>query len=134
MPRGSLTFFFCVTVGVVTACPVSAQEVSDPLPARSIETGIIELPADVMTWTARVQELDHWIAEFDKWQQWNEAWRNKREPGWVKPRARRERPDPPSWLAAECADLILQDDGVLADGCRALRVWNDDPDAAQLRG
>jgi len=135
MPRGSLVFFLCVTVGVVTACPVSAQEAQDPLPARRIETNIIiELPADVAVWTSRVQELERWIAEFGKWQEWNQLWSNKREPGWVKSRERRPRPDPPSWLAGECAEAILQDDGVLADGCRALQAWNDDPTTAQVRG
>jgi hypothetical protein len=116
------------------ACPVSAQEVSDPLPARIIETPTVELPADVAMWTARVQELDQWVGEFEKWQRWNEAWRNKAEPGWLKARDRRKRPDPPAWLAAECGDAMLQDEGVLADGCRALRVWNDDETTAQLRG
>src|SRR5690242_19875263 len=99
MPRGSLVVYLCVVVGVVTACPVSAQEARDPLPTRSIDSGLLELPADAAAWTARVQELERWIAEFDKWQQWNEVWRNRREPGWVKSRERRPRPEPPSWLA-----------------------------------
>jgi len=132
MPRGSQVFFLCVSVAI--ACPVSAQEVQDPLPARNIETSIIELPADVVRWGARLVELNQWIAEFDKWQQWNEVWGNKREPGWLKARERRQRPDPPAWLAAECSDAILQTDSVLAEGCRTLLVWNDDPTTAQLRG
>jgi len=111
-----------VSVGVVTACPVSAQEVREPLPARTIETSSIELSPDVLTWTARVQELSQWLTEFERWQQWDEVWRNKREPGWVKTRDRRPRPDPPSWLAAECADAILVEESTLATGCRQLRV------------
>src|SRR4051812_22650141 len=135
MPRDTLPFFLCVTVGVVTACPVSAQEVRDPLPARTIETNIIEVPVDADTWTARVRQVDQWITEFDKWQQWNEAYRNKPEPGGVKSRERRARPEPPSWLAAECSDAVLpQDDDALARGCRALIAWNDDPTTAQVRG
>jgi hypothetical protein len=133
MHRGLPTFLLANAVAVVTACPVSAQEVRDPLPARSIETTVIELPADVLTWTARVQELDRWMSEFEKWQQWDAVWRGKREPGWMKSRERRKRPDPPSWLAAECRDLITQDQSVLAKGCRTLLVWSDDPTAAQVR-
>src|SRR4029077_7766695 len=34
----------------------------------------------------------------------------------------------------ECGDAMVADEGVLTDGCRALRVWNDDETTAQLRG
>jgi hypothetical protein len=132
MPRGSVTCLAYVCAIFVAACPLSAQELRDPLPARVVETGVIELPPDVLTWTSRVQELDQWISAFDKWQRWNEEWHNKREPGWWGPRDRRQRPDPPSWLAGECRDVIAQE-GVLVEGCRALHVWNEDEQTAQLR-
>ena len=135
MPWGSRTFFLCASaICVITACPVSAQELQDPLPARVIQTGSIEFPViDAVTWTSRVRELETWTREFEKWQEWNSVWRNKKEPGWWKARERRQRPEPPSWLAAECRDVIVVDAGALAAGCRSLREWNDDDTTAQYR-
>jgi hypothetical protein len=104
------------------------------LPSRAIATGTLEfaLP-DVASWEHRLLEMRQWIADYEKWQQWSATWRNKREPGWVHARDRRVRPDPPPWLGGECADVVFQDNEIVANACRLWADWNDDQRAAQVR-
>jgi hypothetical protein len=115
------------------ASPVSAQDLQDHvIPSRVIGIGAVELPAGEDASDDRLRELQQWVHEYEKWKQWNQTWRNKREPGWLGARDRRTKPDPPTWLAAECTDAI-EDQGLLVDGCRTLADWKDDDLTAALR-
>jgi hypothetical protein len=79
----------------------------------------------------RLRDVQHWTREYQEWRAWFVRWHNRHEPGWISTRARRQRPVPPEWLPGACADL-LEDDGPLADGCRAWREWRRDDYAAVL--
>jgi hypothetical protein len=102
------TCVFCLIV----AAPAGAQT-----PAPSV-------PSD---WNERVEELRAWVSAYSEWKSWNEKWRNKVEPGWVGFKERREPPDPPPWLFAECASLIAAE-GILGEACDLLVEWNDPAD------
>jgi hypothetical protein len=86
---------------------------------------------DAIDWTGRLEELRAWVAEFSAWQEWSDEWLNKREPGWFGARARRQKPDPPVWLDAECSQVI-EAEGVLLQGCDLIDIWKD-PNSARLR-
>jgi hypothetical protein len=130
-------------LGLVLACacalgwarPVFGQDRQDTvLPARTIEAGDLQAQvADVVEWRQRVREVERWVGDFKKWQQWNEAWRNKREPGWIGARERRVRPEPPAWLDAECQSAVVDEDGILAEACRLLAESKYDDVTAQVR-
>jgi hypothetical protein len=87
---------------------------------------------DDTDWIQRLADVQRWVADFRSWQRWDAEWHNKRQPGWRGSRPRRQRPDPPAWLAAQCGDASL-DPGLLADACRAFSDWKDDEGVAQLR-
>jgi len=117
------------------AKPASAQDVREPLPARIIGTGDLEFVAlDARQFDQRLRDLKQWIDDFEKWKQWNEQWRNTRQQGWLKTRARRERPNPPPWLADDCRGVFMDDSGILPSSCRLLAQWNDDDAVVRLRG
>src|SRR5829696_622157 len=107
---------------LLRATPASASAEQEPvLPSRVLDTGAIQFAMpDVVTWEHRLQEVQKWIGDFQKWQEWNALWRNRREPGWIGARERKVRPDPPLWLAAECHDAIVQEGETLAQACRLL--------------
>jgi hypothetical protein len=140
MPRGPLSLFICVCA-VWASFPVSAfasvstEELQKQvLPSRVIGTGDLELSfPDVASWEQRLAEMRQWIGDYGKWKQWNGTWRNKREPGWVHARDRRVRPDPPAWLGAECADVVFQDNDIVADACRLWTDWNEDQRVTEVR-
>jgi len=115
--------------------PASALGDQEPvLPSRVLDTGEIQFAMpDVATWDQRLREVQQWMGEFQKWQEWNALWRNRREPGWIGARERKVRPDPPDWLAAECHDAIVQEGETLAQACRLLSQWKDDDEVARLR-
>ena len=136
MRRGPVKVLVCVCVSWIgTAVPAPARELQEPvLPSRVIGTGSAESPLpDTTQWEPRLRELERWVADYGKWKQWEEQWRNTQEPGWLGARERRTRPDPPPWLAVECQDVILEDDGILAGACRILSEWNDEESVARLR-
>jgi len=109
-----------------------AQEGGPMIPSRDVGSGVVYGLPDDTDWAQRLVEVHRWVTEFRSWQKWDAQWHNKQEPGWLGSRERRKRPDPPVWLAAECAGASL-DQGLLASGCRALIDWNDDEIVAQLR-
>src|SRR6185295_19604134 len=134
--RFRLSLFMCVCaawIGVAT--PSSAQGLQEPLPSRIIGTGDIEFVVfDAGQSDERLRELKQWMADFDKWKQWNQQWRNTRQQGWLKTRPRKERPDPPAWLADECRGVFTEESGILPDACHVLAEWREDDTTAQLRG
>jgi hypothetical protein len=121
MQRRLLVVGLFLTAGLaVASVPASAAAVQDPMsPAQQAD---------------RVAEMRRWITDYEDWKRWYETWRNKPEPGWIGPRDRRPRPDPPSWLDDECRD-VAQDEapGTLADACRLLAEWKDDESTGELR-
>ena len=137
-PHRSLSLFVCVCAVLGLAGSASAQEPEDRvLPSRAVGTGELELTAlDGASWEQRLLEMRQWVADYEKWQRWRETWRNKQESGWVGRRNRRPRPDPPAWLAGECAgmvDVVSRGREIMARACRLLADWNDDDGAAELR-
>jgi hypothetical protein len=130
-----LSFFVSVFVAWLgIAAPSSAQDIQEPLPARVIGTGEVDLVVfDGGQYDDRLRELKRWMTDFDKWKQWNQQWRNTRQQGWLKTRPRRERPDPPAWLAGACDGGFMDESGILPDACRTLAEWRDDEETAQLR-
>ena len=103
--------------GLIIAAPAAAQTPGAPT-----------VPSD---WNERVEELRTWVSAYSDWKSWNEKWRNKVEPGWVGFKERRERPDPPVWLADECASLLAAE-GILGEACALLAEWKD-PGSAKVR-
>lgn len=86
---------------------------------------VAPLPNDLLN--ARLLEIQGWTREYREWRAWFARWNNRREPGvWSwSTRPRREKPYPPAWLASTC-EVLLEDQGPLAEGCRALAEWRDD--------
>jgi hypothetical protein len=76
----------------------------------------------------RFDELAKWLNQYEAWEKWFEVWGNRVERTfdtqviW----ARKKRPEPPAWLAAECQSY-LDADGLLANACYLLRTWDDQP-------
>jgi hypothetical protein len=135
--RGRVPGIFLVVCAALlgASAPASALAAQDPvLPSRALDTGEIQFAMpDVVTWEHRLEEVQRWMGDFRKWQEWNALWRNKREPGWLSARERRVRPDPPVWLAEECHDAIVHEGETLVQACRLLSEWKDDESVAQIR-
>jgi hypothetical protein len=70
----------------------------------------------------RLRALQHWTRQYEAWKASFVRAHNGGEGGWVSTRQRHQRPDPPVWLPEACAEL-LEDEGPLADGCRAWHEW-----------
>jgi hypothetical protein len=132
---GSLTSSACVcAIGIGMATSALAQEDREPLPARAFPVGELQLPVIFDgQFEQRLREIQEWIAEYQKWSRWNETWRNKPEPGWIRIRERRARPDPPPWLAGECRGIFITHEGILSEACRLLADWDEDPQITGLR-
>jgi hypothetical protein len=115
-------FAFCVS----SAAPVSAQ-VAD----EAIDTSVVAVPED---WEQRVVELKAWVSAYSSYKTWRAEYRNTPERGWLGYRSRRERPHPPAWLAADCAQL-LEADGILGEACDLLKEYQagDDPTVVRRR-
>ncbi len=112
-----------VLTGLVLLCMSArawSQTAADPLPARSISVPLIVAAADSRV--ERLRDVQEWTKEYTKWRTWFAEWRNRREPGWLTTRDRRQPPEPPAWLPATCSTL-LDEAGPVVDGCRALREW-----------
>jgi hypothetical protein len=95
-------------VGVFFLCVVASAGAQIPVP--DVEPSV---PSD---WQQRVPELQAWVSAYSDWKAWTEKWRNRPEPGWFSYRERRQPPNPPEWLSAECTSL-LEADGLLGQAC-----------------
>jgi hypothetical protein len=109
-----ILIYLCLVSAVVPAGAQVAEDTSS-------------MPAD---WDERVIDLREWVSEYNEWKAWREKWRNRSEPGWLGFRSRRQPPDPPAWLADDCASL-LEADGILGEACQLLAEWKD-PDNARV--
>ena len=96
-----------------SAAPIGAQELA-PVPVPSIEQ--------------RSHELSAWLKEYRAWERWYERWGNRLAkngadfPIWK----RKQRPEPPAWLAEVCRDASIDDDQ-LSSACHILWTWDDQP-------
>ena len=109
-----------------------------PLQTLSIETGPAHLlPAvDIGDKNAprRAAELKAWVEAFTKWQEWAAQWSGRRQPGlFTASRDRREKPDPPAWLAERCNLRSDDDSDLLLRACQLLVEWREDYATAQTR-
>ena len=105
-------------VGVFCLCVVASA---------GAQTPATDAPAfDPAEWEQRVPELQAWVSAYSDWKAWNQKWGNRPEPGWFTYRERRERPDPPEWLSAECA-VVLEADGLLGQACDLFADWSGIP-------
>jgi hypothetical protein len=101
------------------------SEEQAPLPARTIGTTEPVPPIELADWGKRRHELRQWVDDYAAWKKWNEKWANRVEPGWLGPRARKPRPDPPAWLAGECP-APANDEPLVVEACQLLAEWNDE--------
>jgi hypothetical protein len=73
----------------------------------------------------RYDELVNWLAEYKQWEAWMLRWGNRvaynSAGGIIKKRP--ERPEPPEWLASDCAQSLTTD-GALGEACRILARWD----------
>lgn len=131
----SLFIYVCAAAAAAPAA-VSAQDVvNDVLPSRVIGSGVLDLAAlDGPSWERQLAEARTWVADYERWQR-SEADRQSGKPqGWLFSRnERRERPDPPEWLATECADVVFEDDELMSKACRLWADWHDDLSVVQAR-
>ena len=105
-------------VGLFCVAAVASAEAQTP--ATEINPSV---PTD---WESRNVELQAWVSAYSEWKAWNAKWRNRPEPGWLGYRERRQRPEPPEWLAEECASVI-DADGLLGEGCRLFYEYEGTP-------
>jgi hypothetical protein len=105
-----------------TPIPLAAETI---IPSSSVSTGNPSALAE------RMAAVQQWMREFTEWQEWEDRWRGKMEPGFLSPRERRIKPDPPVWLIDECRDLADADDA-RTEPCRLVAEWHDGA-AAQAR-
>lgn len=105
------------------ASTAGAAQPQAPLPSSRIDFPVpVLLPADPGGSAERLIEVQRWTREYESWKAWFVRWHNRREPGWVKARPRRQPPQPPAWLPDACM-APLDDTGPLVDGCHAWREW-----------
>ena len=100
---------------VMTAIPRSA-------PAQDAQATL-----DVPFTAAQMSELKKWMADDADWEKWNNRWANR-----IAGHKRRQRPEPPPWLAGECAQL-LGGEGLLVRACAHLKEISEDFAAARVR-
>jgi len=75
------------------------------------------------------QELKTWVKNYKSWQEWRNRWRNFLQFGHIaRYRDRKPKPEPPGWLAGECAPLFEDSQGLLAEACVLLKDWEEGPD------
>jgi|RhiMethySRZTD1v2_1073278.scaffolds.fasta_scaffold79810_3 hypothetical protein len=99
---------------VASATPTFAQDQELALAATQFEQ--------------KLDELGKWLKEYEAWERWFERWGNRvaRNPQDLPILERKERPDPPVWLEAECQGELVAD-GRLATACYLLRHWDEQP-------
>jgi len=140
--RRALSIAVAVVAGLTAAAipsPAQTRNAPDVLPATTIPLAgqmivpsialAIEPPADQ---TQRMAAVQQWVREYTEWQEWEDHWRGRQEPGWFGARDRKPKPDPPAWLFGECRELA-DVEGTHADACRLLIAWRDDYATAQVR-
>ena len=122
-----------IILAVILAIPRAAAAQADPgapLPARAIVVPVVDITAESPA--ERADRLERWTDEYRAWREWFAKWRNRSEPGLLfSARDRRPEPEPPSWLAASCVQ-VLEDAGPLHDACLAYRDWRRDDLATDL--
>jgi hypothetical protein len=84
-----------------------------------------DVPLSEQQVNERYEELVLWLKEYKEWEKWIAA--NGNQPartvfGSVE-KNRKERPEPPAWLSADCERLIGHD-GKLGQACEILRNWH----------
>lgn len=136
----ALSLFICVcTAWVAVPAGLSAQDAQEVqygvLPSRVVGNGALDLAAlDGAVWERQLNEARRWVDDYEKWKRSDAEWHKKRQQGWLfSSRQRPERPDPPDWLGAECADVIFPDDELMSSACRLWADFNDDQRAVQAR-
>jgi len=115
----------CALLVVLSATGSAAAQSEPPLFSRAIAVPAAaplgESPAQI------VSALLSFTGEYHEWKPWFAKWQNRREPGWwSSSRERRVPPVPPPWLADACVTPIEDEDGPLANACRAFRELNRD--------
>src|SRR5262245_17549460 len=132
--RVALALFACA---VAAPSPGSAQ--GNPAPTRlsaGPDVDVLQVvpnppsPQSASPATDRTRELERWIRDYRKWQEWRHQWLRK---GAIS-RDRKPRPQPPAWLPDECRERIAASEATLNEACELLIDWNDDDDmTADLR-
>jgi hypothetical protein len=76
----------------------------------------------------RFDELAKWLKEYHAWEKWFEVWGNRVVHNFDDQLIwdRKQRPEPPVWLEAECQGYF-DADGLLASACHIFRHWDDQP-------
>jgi hypothetical protein len=124
--RASLGLALCLAL---FADAGGAQDLTDARGAQPrAEGGSIIL--DQAELERRVQALKQWVADFTRWRE-----RRGESPLVESSELKHSdaKPDPPPWLADECAYVAVDDPGLWGEACRLLIHWRDDALAAQIR-
>jgi len=126
-----MRYIFALCIWAAASGPAYAQ-VSGHESVAETAVQDTSVPADPdVDWVVRYEELERWVHGFTAWQEWSEQWLNRRQPGWFGTQSRRARPDPPSWLDAEC-QVFIEAEGLFQRACELLAIWKD-PDVADAR-
>jgi hypothetical protein len=112
-----------------------AKNVPRSLPALLIALSLVTPPVCLAQDTTaapeavqiqRYDELVLWLDAYKSWEAWILRWGNRvafnAAGGIIKKRP--ERPEPPMWLAADCAQSLTTE-GTLFEACRILAHWDD---------
>lgn len=86
-----------------------------------------QAPLDVPFTAAQMSELKKWMSDDADWEKWNKRWENR-----IVGHKVRHRPEPPPWLAGECAQL-LGGEGLLVQACGHLKDISEDFTTARIR-
>lgn len=108
---GAVMMVMCV------AATAAAQTDTSPISTVGAE----QLPSVDLSGD-RVEILQRWTRDYNAWKAWFTEWKNRREPGFLSSKKRKQPPVPPVWLPEACA-LLGDEKGVIADGCQAYRDW-----------
>ena len=110
------------------ASSAAAQQLPTAVPqAGSTTVEIVALTPD------QKGELTTWLSAIEKWQKYDEKWRNRPvHDGWARIVARKPPPPAPEWLAAHCASIaaarLIGFDARTAQACRLLEDPRTPPD------
>ena len=80
------------------------------------------------TFYQRLDAVDDWLTEYRAWERWFEQWGNRIAHNfddqviWE----RKERPQPPAWLEADCRGYVGADEP-LVSACYILQHWDEHP-------
>jgi hypothetical protein len=119
-----------IAASIVFAARVLAAQTIDsqpPIPARvlALDQPLVLMPVSMILTAGDRGELDAWVRSYIEWHTWAEEWRGRTEPGWFHRRDRRQKPDPPEWLDAVCADG-RDDREWLVEACALRDDWAGD--------